>query len=57
MAFLDIKKAFDAVNRVGCTTEFRHIIDRIKNLYEDINSRVKTQFGMTETFNIKTGLR
>uniref|UniRef100_A0A8D8LKZ5 Craniofacial development protein 2 n=2 Tax=Cacopsylla melanoneura TaxID=428564 RepID=A0A8D8LKZ5_9HEMI len=63
MAFLDIKKAFDAVRRTKVWDALqhaginKHMVDRIQDLYQDISSKVRTPVGTTDSFAITTGLR
>ncbi|KAI5754231.1 hypothetical protein M8J77_006965 [Diaphorina citri] len=63
IAFLDIKKAFDAIVRVKVWEALKNIgvkqdiIDRIAEMYRGISSAVKTCFGLTESFEIESGLR
>ncbi|KAL1446149.1 hypothetical protein WDU94_012366 [Cyamophila willieti] len=63
MAFLDIKKAFDAVRRIKVWEALQHaridksIIERIADLYQNISSQVRTPVGTTDSFAITTGLR
>ncbi|KAL1447116.1 hypothetical protein WDU94_005460 [Cyamophila willieti] len=63
MAFLDIKKAFDAVIREKVWQSLRNIgiheeiVERIVEIYTGTKSKVKTRMGMTENFIIESGLR
>lgn len=63
MGFLDIKKAFDAVKRENHWQSLKNIeihsniVKIIENLCGGTRSRVKTKFGITNDFEIVTGLR
>ncbi|KAI5715485.1 hypothetical protein M8J77_016861 [Diaphorina citri] len=63
IAFLDIKKAFDAIKREKVWEALNNVgvsmnmISRITEMYQGITSSVKTCFGITDSFEIKSGLR
>ena len=61
--FIDFKKAFDSIHRPSMWHIIRQYcipekyINVFKNIYHNSNCRVKTNTGVTEPFNIITGVR
>ena len=63
LCFIDYTKAFDCIKyhilwkvlqQMGIP---QHLVELIKNLYEDQEAAVRTPFGLTEWFNIQKGVR
>lgn len=63
MCFIDLKKAFDTVwtngllyklSKINASTKF---INLIKNMYNKVFSRIKTENGYTEFFKVTVGTR
>jgi len=63
ICFIDYSKAFDCINyKLLWTTLLemgipRHLIQLLRGLYEDQSAVIRTEFGNTDRFNIKKGVR
>ena len=61
--FLDYEKAFDSIDRASLWKILRHhgipekVVNLIKNMYEGTSCRVVHEGQVTDSFNIKTGVR
>jgi len=63
ICFIDYRKAFDCINhellwktllKMGIS---KHLIQLLKGLYEDQSAVIRTEFGDTDRFKIKKGIR
>src|SRR6218665_3228042 len=63
ICFIDYSKAFDCINHELLWKTLlemgipKHLIQLLKGLYEDQSAVIRTEFGDTDTFKIKKGVR
>ena len=63
LCFVDLTKAYDSVNRAAMLAVFRsygvpqQLVEIIQDLYAGTQCRVRTADGVSQVFEVKTGVR